>query len=148
MTNMIYGPCGDWCMINGKCSKSFHEETTMDENGYPQYRRRDTSLSYEKSREFVVDNRFVVPYCPILLTIFNCHINVEIVSSIKSVKYLYKYIYKGHDAASVVIENNMNDAEIVHDEIKDFIEARYVGPVETYWRIAGKTLQEKSHAIV
>ncbi|XP_018360460.1 PREDICTED: uncharacterized protein LOC108759485 [Trachymyrmex cornetzi] len=152
MKNMIHGPCGDWCMINGKCSKHFpkpfHEETTMDENDYPQYRRKDTSILYEKSREFVVDNRFVVPYCSILSTIFNCHINVEIVSSIKSVKYLYKYIYKGHDAASFVIENNVNDTEIVHDEIKDFIEARYVGPVEAYWRITGKTLQEKSHAII
>ncbi|XP_011859010.1 PREDICTED: uncharacterized protein LOC105556523, partial [Vollenhovia emeryi] len=152
MKNMIHGPCGDWCMVNRKCSKHFpkpfHEETTMDENGYPQYRRRNTNISYEKLKGFVVDNRFVVPYCPILLMIFNCHINVEVVSSIKSVKYLYKYIYKGHDAASVVIGENLNNIEIVHDEIKDFIEARYVGPVEAYWRIAGKTLQEKSHAII
>ncbi|XP_036150216.1 uncharacterized protein LOC118648093 isoform X2 [Monomorium pharaonis] len=138
MKNMIHGPYGDWCMINGKCSKhfpkSFHEETTMDENGYPQYRRRDTGILYEKPEEFVVDNRFV-PYCPILSQIFNCHINVEVVSSIKSIKYLYKYIYKGHDAASVVIEQDVNNVEIVHDEIKDFIEARYVGPVEAYWRL-------------
>ncbi|XP_029174595.1 uncharacterized protein LOC114943179 [Nylanderia fulva] len=152
MKNMIHGPCGNWCMVNGKCSKhfpkSFHEETTMDENGYPQYRRRDTSILYEKPGGFVVDNRFVVPYCPILSTIFNCHINVEVVSSIKSVKYLYKYIYKGHDAASVVIEEDVNNMEIVHDEIKDFIEARYVGPVEAYWRIVNKILQEKSHAII
>jgi len=152
MKNMIHGPCGDWCVVNGKCSKhfpkSFHEETTMDENGYPQYRRRDTNISYEKSEGFVVDNRFVVPYCPILLTIFNCHINVEIVSSIKSVKYLYKYIYKGHDTASVIIEEDVNNIEIVHDEIKDFIEARYVGSVEAYWRIVNKTLQKKSHAII
>ena len=39
-----------------------------------------------------------------LYIIFNCHINVEIVSSIKSVKYLYKYIYKGHDAAAIIIQ--------------------------------------------
>jgi len=84
----------------------------------------------------------------IISTIFNYHINVEVVSSIKSVKYLYKYIYKGHDAASVVIEEDVNNMEIVHDEIKDFIEARYVGPVEAYWRIVNKILQEKSHAII
>jgi len=35
----------------------------------------------------------VVPYNPILLMRFNCHINVEICCSIESVKYLYKYIY-------------------------------------------------------
>lgn len=44
MKNMIHGLCGDWCMVNGKCSKHFpspfHEETTMDENGYPQSSKR------------------------------------------------------------------------------------------------------------
>jgi len=37
---------------------------------------------------------------------------------------------------------------IIYDEIRDFIEARYVGPVEACWRILSKTLQEKSHAII
>ncbi|XP_033218084.1 uncharacterized protein LOC117173552 [Belonocnema kinseyi] len=45
--NMIHGPCGDWCKDGkGKCSKyflkKFHDETRMDENGYPTYRRTDT----------------------------------------------------------------------------------------------------------
>ncbi|XP_058810410.1 uncharacterized protein LOC131675446 [Phymastichus coffea] len=43
MRNMIHGPCGDWCMKDGKCSnkfpKEFQEQTTMDENGFPHYRR-------------------------------------------------------------------------------------------------------------
>jgi hypothetical protein len=42
-----------------------------------------------------------VPYNPYLLRLFNCHINVEACGSIKAVKYLFKYIYKGHDRASV-----------------------------------------------
>ncbi|XP_011872670.1 PREDICTED: uncharacterized protein LOC105564699, partial [Vollenhovia emeryi] len=150
MKHMIHGPCGNWCLVNDKCSKhfpkSFQPETTMNEDGYPQYRRRNNDLLYERPGRYVVDNRYTVPYNPMLLLLFNSHINVEIVSSIRSVKYLYKYIYKGHDAASVIIGENL-DKTIIHDEIQDFIEARYVGPVEACWRILSKSLQEKSHSI-
>lgn len=41
-----------------------------------------------------VDNRSVVPYNPYLLEKYDAHMNVEICSSITSVKYLYKYVYK------------------------------------------------------
>ena len=42
-----------------------------------------------------LDNGWVVPYNPILLLKFQCHVNVEIVGSVGAVKYLYKYITKG-----------------------------------------------------
>ncbi|XP_018404137.1 PREDICTED: uncharacterized protein LOC108780818 [Cyphomyrmex costatus] len=152
MRNMIHGPCGNWCLIDGKCSKhypkSYLEETKMDEDAYPYYRRRNNGKSFERPGGYIVDNRYVVPYCPILSIIFNCHINVEIVSSIKSVKYLYKYIYKGHDAAAITIEPITDNIIIDHDEIRNFIETRYVGPVEACWRILEKKLQDKSHTIV
>ena len=43
----------------------------------------------------MVDNRNVVPYNAGLLLKYDCHINVEICTSVSSVKYIYKYIYKG-----------------------------------------------------
>ena len=152
LKNMIHGPCGNWCMVHEKCSKrfpkSFIHETNMDENGYPNYRRRDTGISYEQRNGNVIDNRWVVTYCPTLLETFNCHINVEVVTSIRSVKYLYKYIYKGHDAATVTIGESNDGRLINHDEIQDFIETRYVGPVEACYRILSKSLQDKSHSII
>jgi len=152
MRHIIHGPCGNWCLVDGKCSKhypkSYLEETRMDEDAYPYYRRRDNGKSFERPGGYIVDNRYVVPYCPILSIIFNCHINVEVVSSIKSVKYLYKYIYKGHDAAAITIESITENIIIDHDEIRNFIEARYVGPVEASWRILEKNLQDKSHTVV
>jgi hypothetical protein len=49
------------------------------------------------------------------LRIFNCHINVEAVSSIKSVKYLFKYVYKGYDAANIVIEETLDGTTVNQD---------------------------------
>ena len=46
-----------------------------------------------------MDNRWVVPYKK-----YNCHINVELCSTVKSVKYIYKYVYKGYDCANVEID--------------------------------------------
>ena len=53
-----------------------------------------------------------MPYNPEFLLYFDCHINVVVISNVKSVNYIQKYIYKGHDAASIIlsdeksIENN------------------------------------------
>ena len=53
------------------------------------------------SKAWEAGNNYVVPYSPELLLKFNSHINVEIVSSVKVVKYLYKYLFKGFDRALV-----------------------------------------------
>ncbi|XP_051165645.1 uncharacterized protein LOC127284299 [Leptopilina boulardi] len=151
MQNNIHGPCGDWCLIDGKCLKNFpkpyQNETTIEENCYVHCRRRNNNRTYERPNGFVVDNSNVVPYCPKLSEIFNCHINVVIVSSIKSVKYLYKYIFKGHDAASIVITNANGEVTVNHNEINHYEENRYVGPVEAVWRILSNPLGKKSHSI-
>ena len=51
--------------------------------------------------------------------------NIEACNSIKSVKYLYKYVYKGHDRANVEILEQVN-----YDEIKTYLDARYVSAPE------------------
>ena len=54
-------------------------------------------------------------------------------------KYLYKYTYKGPDRACV---------ELGHvDEVKDFLDARYVGGSEAAWRIFEYPLHSKSHQV-
>ena len=152
MKHMIHGPCGNWCIKDGVCSKRYprcyQNETIINADGYPTYRRRDNKKIYERPGCYTVDNRHVVPYCPLLLSYFDCHINVEVVSSIKSVKYLYKYVYKGNDMAAVTISQIVDGKTvIVHDEIKQYIETRYVSPIEACWRIFCKRLQKKSHTI-
>ncbi|CAN0924938.1 ATP-dependent DNA helicase PIF4 [Linum grandiflorum] len=102
---MIHGPCGDArpsspCMKNSRCSKffpkQFASETTFDANGYVTYRRRQTSITVEKSGT-TLDNRYVVPYNRDLLVKYQAHINVEICHKGQLIKYLFKYITKGPD---------------------------------------------------
>ncbi|GBM29244.1 hypothetical protein AVEN_1423-1 [Araneus ventricosus] len=125
---MVHGPCGTIninspCMRDGQCCKSFpkqfKDDTDENVNGYPIYRRRATEPV--QVGKYSIYNRWVVPYNPWLLNKFNAHINVEVCASVKSVKYLYKYVYKGHDAASVKIQK---EGALDHDEILSFVEVR------------------------
>ena len=93
-----------------------------------------------------LDNRWVVPYNPYLSKRYNAHINVEICSSILAFKYLYKYVYKGSDRATVVLENANNNAEGVN-EIKEYVDARCVTPPEAMWRIFQNKMHGRSHSI-
>ncbi|XP_071939844.1 uncharacterized protein [Coffea arabica] len=109
--HMIHGSCGDMdkscsCMRDGTCKnrypKNFCAQMTHGEDTYPYYRRRDDGKRV-KVRRFTLDNRWVVPYNPYLLALFDCHINVKICSTLKLVKYLYKYVFKGYDLVSFKI---------------------------------------------
>jgi hypothetical protein len=90
-----------------------------------------------------VDNRHVVPYNPWLLLRYKSHINVEYCASIKAIKYIYKYIYKGSDQATVSFEV----VEEKEDEIKRYESCRYIGASEAAWRILGFTTQEQLPAV-
>lgn len=155
--HMIHGPCGllnpnSVCMSDGKCTKDFPKEfcesTRESVNGYPIYRRRDNNSSVDV-RGKSVDNRYVVPYNPYLLAKFNCHINVEVCTSVRSVKYIYKYVYKGYDSATVEISANENveNARVEIDEIQNFLNGRYVGSTESLWRIYEIPMHFQSHTI-
>jgi hypothetical protein len=98
--HMMHGPCGVLndkyaCMLDGECRfwfpRQFCDATQMGKDLYHVYRRRDDGQVIEV-RNAKLDNRWVVPFNPSLVILYNCHINVEICSSIKTVKYLYKYI--------------------------------------------------------
>ncbi|WVZ94526.1 hypothetical protein U9M48_040407 [Paspalum notatum var. saurae] len=119
--------------------------TLQGKDSYPVYRRCEDG-SKQKARGHELDNRWVVPYNPFLLRYFNCHINVEVCSSTKAVKYLYKYLYKGHDRASVSV--NEADGQGNIDEIKMYREARWVTPPEALWRIHGFDLSKNNPPVM
>jgi len=83
----------------------------MGEDSYHLYRRRSpedggqTYAKYVRGQQMRYDNRWVMPYNAYLLLRYNAHthINVEYYASVKAVKYLYKYIFKGLDRAVVAM---------------------------------------------
>ncbi|WVZ73211.1 hypothetical protein U9M48_021552 [Paspalum notatum var. saurae] len=156
LKHMMHGPCG---LLNPKCPctkdrgtcknhypRPFSDTTIQGKDSYPIYRRREIGRK-ELVRGAELDNRWVVPYNPYLLRLFNCHINVEACGSIKAVKYLFKYIYKGHDRASVAVRDaSKADGDI--DEIKQYRDARWVTPPEALWRIYGFDLSQNSPPVM
>lgn len=75
-------------------------------------------------------NDMVVPYNPSLLLKYDAHLNVEVVSTIHSVKYLFKYVYKGHDKAMMRLMRKPYHAhahapEKNPDEIERYMDCRY-----------------------
>ena len=100
-----------------RCTKDFPAEfsdyTTLREDGKPIYRRRANGafvnrknskgqmVSFsqlffltQRSSQVDVSNQWIVPYNPFLLHKYRSHCNVEVVSKVHVVKYIYKYIFK------------------------------------------------------
>lgn len=155
-TNMVHGPCGPLrpnapCMSDGVCTKKFPKdfrcETEYGNDGYPKYRRRSpqsggntvnvTRFIHNQEVTEEIDNRFVVPYNKWLLRQMSSHTNVEICSSVKSIKYVLKYVNKGSDQLifSIQLRNE-------NDEIELYREARYVGSMEAAYRLLSFPIHE------
>jgi hypothetical protein len=157
LRTMIHGPCGYLapkapCCAGGTCDKKYPREfqpvTEMQDNGYPLYRRRDTALRNVGNKgHSLVDDRWVVPYNPYLLLRHDAHINVEITAGVRFVKYMYKYTYKGHDRARLEV-GGQGTSHTAVDEIRAFVDARYVGPCEAAWRLLQFPLSGMSHSVV
>lgn len=148
---MIHGPCGilnknSPCMVNGFCSKryprSLLKDTQTGEDGYPQYRRRSTDDGgfTANIKGINLDNSWVVPYNPVLSRTFKAHINVEFCNSIKSIKYVCKYINKGSDQATFAVADN--------DEITRYESGRYISTSEAVWRILCFPVHERFPPVV
>ena len=143
---MMHGPCGSKhptapCMKSGKCSKgypkAFREFTAHNDKGYPLYRRPNNGRTVVV-KNVILDNRWVVPHNLKLVTKYAAHINVEICCSVILVKYLYDYVYKGGDKASIEMKLN---------EIKTYLDARYVSSCEAIWRIFGFKLYNNTPSV-
>ncbi|KAG6649191.1 hypothetical protein CIPAW_07G195500 [Carya illinoinensis] len=149
LRHMMHGPCGilnpaNICMDkDGICKnrypKEFTANTTVETDCFPSYKRSNNGV-IARIRGKDLDNRWVVPYNPYLVSKYNCHINVEICCTVKAVKSLYKYIYKGHDRVAFNIISKENNQQI--DEIEQFQSGRWITPPEAMWRIYGFRLNE------
>lgn len=156
--NMIHGPCGEIkrtspCMVDGKCSKRYPRalvsDTITGNDGNPLYRRRSTEDNGRsttvkvKNLDVEVDNRWIVPYSPLLSKTFKAHINVEYFNSVKAIKYICKYVTKGGDLAYLAVV-----PEHRNDEIIQYQMGRYLSSNEAFWRIFSFSIHERHPTVV
>ncbi|XP_013791064.1 uncharacterized protein LOC106474911 [Limulus polyphemus] len=137
-------------MKDGHCSKRyprpFVSETRTGYNGYPTYRRRALEdgghhVLIKVGSEYVpMDNRWVVPYSPVLSQTFKTHVNIEYCSSFKSIKYICKYVNKGTDHATFAVSDET-------DEIQRYQSGRYSCKFEVVWRILSFPIHERFPAV-
>ena len=74
-----------------------------------------------------MDNRQIIPYSLYLTAKYHTYINVKVYASIKSVKYIHKYIYKGSDRTTLrLIDSN---------KVSQYLQGRYIGPSKAIWRL-------------
>lgn len=156
--NMVHGPCGQHnqespCMSGNKCTKRYPRqmiaETITGNDGYPLYRRRspeDHGKSFRvkvKGNDVEVDNSWIVPYSPLLSKTFKTHCNVEYCNSIKSIKYVCKYVNKGSDMAVFGVS-----APDANDEVTRYQLGRYISCNEAIWRIMSFPIHERHPTVV
>jgi hypothetical protein len=132
-----------------------------DVDRYLKYQCRQTRIFVDPKTQRVVDNRWIVSYNLHLATKYHAHINVEICSSISTVKYLYKYVYKGPDRAITVVERRAdmpgqkNNAQAIvahgewqnHHEIKTYLEGHYVFASEASWCLFSFRMHDETPSI-
>lgn len=139
---MVHGPCSALndkcvCMKNGSCSKrfpkSFCDETMVDELGFHVYRHRDDGRYVLRSKGTVcLGNDWVVPYNMKLLKQFEAHINVKWCNKTNLLKYLFKYLTKGHDVTRMRIDASDRPRGLFtvsnpmgRNEIDEYVKCRY-----------------------
>lgn len=143
-------------MVDSKCSKRYPRallpETVTGNDGYPLYRRRapqnggrtvTKAIKNQKNKKVVVDNSWIVPYSPLLSKTFKAHCNVEYCNSVKSIKYVCKYVTKGRDMAVFGIATADKN-----DEISQYQTGRYISSNEALWRIFSFAIHERYPAVI
>lgn len=89
--------------------------------------------------------KFLTPnathFYPVLLRSFDGHISVEFCNSVKSIKYICKYVKKGSDQAAFAIENN-------NDEFCLYETGRYIRTSEAVWIILSFPIHERFPAVI
>jgi len=85
-----------------------------------------------------IDNRWIVLYNKLLLQSMNCHCSVELCMSIKSIKYVLKYVHKGCDQGMFALQSSWVD-----EILDDYHNAWYISNNETTWRILEFPIHER-----
>jgi len=150
--HMMHGPCGtdrpsSPCMANKVCTKkyprSYNAFTSVEKSGHFVYRRRPDQDNFVVKGGTRLDNQFVIPHNLPILKKYQAHINVEWCNTSNAIKYLFKYVTKGVDKATILIEKGTTTTFDTEDttrvvkernEIQEYLDCRYLSACEAMWR--------------
>ena len=85
-----------------------------------------------------------------MLLKYKCHINIECCASVQSIKYIFDYIHKGDDKACCKKKKKnevKEENEEIYDEISQYIDGRYLSPMQVAWRLQKFPLCCRSHKV-
>jgi hypothetical protein len=127
------------CRKGTQCIYGFpqciNETTYVDDDGRVHFRRRS------------LDDLWIVSHIPELVDELDCHIFVDIAFTVAVFMYLYKYMFKGPDRSYFHIPNPNNQLSPVTNEIKDYVDGRYLSSPEAAWRILGFHITNKNPSV-
>lgn len=91
-----------------------------------------------------LDNRWVVSYNMFFLKIYRAQINVELCNKRKVLKYLLKYVTKGHDCAKIYLQRLTRGHDTPCDsgsstinKVREYLDCWYIHKQDAVWRILG-----------
>jgi hypothetical protein len=87
-----------------------------------------------------VGNEWVVLYNLYLTWKYKAYINVEVCGTIRAIKYIYKYIYKGSDRSTMEFQTNV-------DKIKRYVSGCYIKSAEAVWRLFKFAVHSKTPSV-
>ena len=133
------------CRKGNRCIYGFPKpitsETCIDKDSRVHFRRRS------------IEDIWIVAHIPELIEALDCHIFVDIAFTVAVFMYLYKYMFKGPDRSYFHIAHRTGDdpPEQSHissvNEIKDYVDGRYLSSPEAAWRILGFHLTNKNPSV-
>ena len=137
--------CRSQVTSDGKCKKyyqkDFCNETLVVDGERVKYKRREHKRKWFYGKH-PLNNKYIVPYSPILLKKFQCHMNVEIVNSTMALKYITKYITKGEPTLKY---KPVGDK---YDEIEEHFMSRYLTAFKAGWNLMKYEMSKASHSVM
>ena len=111
----------------------FVDCTTVDEDGCQIYRKRENERTIKRNG-IDLDNKYVVLHIHYLLLMHGAHVNVEWCNQSKSIKYLSKYVNKGHDYVVMTFYVDDDNVQNHVNVINMYSDCRYIPSCEAAWR--------------
>jgi hypothetical protein len=129
-----------------KFPKPFSDRTIVYTDSYPEYRQQNDSCMFTNLYSIVCNNRWIVPYNLYCLQKYRAYINIEVCTTVYSVKYINSYIYKGSDCITIAVSNK--HCKEYCNKIQEYVQSQYIGPTEACWQIFEYSIYSQDPSVI